>query len=231
MNNNILVSLEGNIGSGKTTLLEKLKKKYNNNKKIVFLKEPVDEWDKIRDENNKTILEKYYMDPTSYAFPFQMMAYISRLSLLRKAFHENQNSIIITERCLFTDKYVFAKMLFDTKKIDYINYQIYLNWFDEFSKDFPINYIIYVKTDPTICQERIKKRLRVGEDIIPLDYLISCHEYHEEFLHTNSNNNIIKVLNCNQLLLDGNIDIYNNKDILNEWEHKIELVMNHFNRV
>lgn len=230
MNNNISVSIEGNIGSGKSTLLEHLKDKYKNNKKIIFLKEPVDEWSTIKDENNKTILEKYYIDPKTYAFPFQMMAYISRLSLLRKAFKENQNSIIITERSLFTDKYVFAKMLFDTKKINYISYQIYLKWFDEFSKDFPINYIIYVKTDPIICQERIKKRLRVGEDIIPLDYLISCHEYHEEFLHTNSNN-IIRVLNCNQLLLDGNIDINDNKDILTEWENKIDLLINNFIRI
>jgi deoxyadenosine/deoxycytidine kinase len=225
MNNNILISIEGNIGSGKSTLLEDLKTKNKNNKKIVFLKEPVDEWSKIKDENQKTILQKYYLDPNTYAFPFQMMAYISRLSLLRKAFHENNNTIIITERCLFTDKYVFAKMLFDTKKIDYINYQIYLKWFDEFSKDFPIDYIIYVKTDPIICQERIKKRIRVGEDIIHLEYLVSCHEYHEEFLHTNSNN-MINVLNCKQLLLDGNIDINNNKHILTEWENEIDLLIN-----
>ena len=43
------------------------------------------------------------------AFPFQMMAYISRLSLLKNAIRENPDSIIICERCLQTDKYVFAK--------------------------------------------------------------------------------------------------------------------------
>jgi hypothetical protein len=40
-----LVSIEGNIGSGKSTLIEKLKKKHQNNKKILFLQEPVGLWE------------------------------------------------------------------------------------------------------------------------------------------------------------------------------------------
>jgi len=68
---------------------------------------------------------------------------------------ENKDSIIITERSLLTDKHVFAKMLYDNGKIEYVNYQIYLKWFDTFSKDFPIEKVIYVKTSPEICHTRI----------------------------------------------------------------------------
>jgi len=82
--NNIIISIEGNIGSGKSTLLEELIKIYKvtPSKKIVFLKEPVDEWEKIKDENGLTMLTKFYSDQEKYSFPFQMMAYISRLELL-----------------------------------------------------------------------------------------------------------------------------------------------------
>ena len=104
----IIISIEGNIGSGKSTLVDYLKNNYTD-KNIVYLQEPVDEWNNIKDENNITILEKFYANQTKYSFAFQMMAYISRLDLLRNSIKNNPNSIIITERSLFTDKYVFAK--------------------------------------------------------------------------------------------------------------------------
>ena len=50
-----IVSIEGNIGSGKSTLLANLKKYFNKETNIVFLKEPVDEWSNIKDENGTTI--------------------------------------------------------------------------------------------------------------------------------------------------------------------------------
>jgi deoxyadenosine/deoxycytidine kinase len=221
MNSNIqIVSIEGNIGSGKSTLLANLKKYFNKNTTIIFLKEPVDEWSKIKDENGTTILEKFYADQEKYSFSFQMMAYISRLKILRDTIqnikekeHNNSKYVIITERSLFTDKMVFAKMLYDTGKIEYINYQIYLNWFDTFANEFPINKIIYVKACPETCHQRICIRHRDGEDNIPIDYLKSCSEYHDSMLNKDSIDCV-----CNdQLVLDGNNDIYKNENILEEW--------------
>jgi deoxyadenosine/deoxycytidine kinase len=46
-------SIEGNIGSGKSTLLEQLKKISND---IVYVTEPVDEWNNFRDSSGETIL-------------------------------------------------------------------------------------------------------------------------------------------------------------------------------
>ena len=51
---------------------------------VTFLKEPVDSWASIMDQNGVTMLEKFYEDQRKYAFSFQIMAYISRLSLLKK---------------------------------------------------------------------------------------------------------------------------------------------------
>ena len=48
VNSNIIVSIEGNIGSGKSTLLDRLKLLMFKNKKFVFIQEPVDEWEKIK---------------------------------------------------------------------------------------------------------------------------------------------------------------------------------------
>ena len=208
-----IVSIEGNIGSGKTTFMTSLRDEYKNNPLVIFLKEPVDEWAKITDKNGVTILEKFYADQEKYSFPFQMMAYISRLNGLRQALKildPAKKYIIITERSLNTDRYVFAKMLFESGKMEDVNYQIYLNWFDAFSEEFPVHKVVYVKTAPQTCHARISKRSREGEDTIPLEYLESCDKYHEEMLQ-NSNTTSEK------LVLDGNLNIYENSRQMEDW--------------
>jgi len=216
-NNYNIVSIEGNIGSGKSTLLENLRNHYSQNDYVIFLREPVSDWEKIKDSEGNTILKKFYAEQEKYSFAFQMMAYISRLKILRdtiKDIGQNKDGksyVIITERSLYTDKHVFAKMLYDQGKIEDVCYQIYLNWFDEFAKDFPINYSIYVKTDPDKCYERVHKRARDGEEVIPLSYLSECHDYHEEFLDEE------KGIKTSKLILNGNVDIYENDKILEEW--------------
>jgi deoxyadenosine/deoxycytidine kinase len=235
-----IVSIEGNIGSGKSTLLENLRKYYSKNTNVIFLREPVDDWEKIKDKQGNTMLQKFYGDQEKYSFAFQMMAYISRLKILKdvidmiknekykyvndefeRIIHNNEHNsemkkyIIITERSLFTDKYVFAKMLYDQNKIEDVCYQIYLNWFDEFTKDYPISYSIYVNAEPEKCYERIHNRAREGEELIPLTYLQDCHKYHEEFLDNFNNKN--------KLILDGNVDIFKNEKIVENWLEQIHL--------
>jgi len=164
-------------------------------------------------------LEKFYADQEKYSFSFQIMAFISRLSLLKNTIKQNPNSIIITERSLYTDKMVFAKMLYDTGKIEYVNYQIYLNWFDTFSDEFPVHKIVYVKTSPENCHRRIMRRSREGEDNIPISYLKSCSLYHDNMLDKN-------LMDCvceDQLVLDGNINIYENKEQINNWIEQIKI--------
>ena len=69
-NNCTIISIEGNIGSGKSTLLANLREYFKDNDNVVFLKEPVDEWEKIKDKDGITILEKFYADQEKYSFPF-----------------------------------------------------------------------------------------------------------------------------------------------------------------
>ena len=216
-----IVSIEGNIGSGKSTLLENLKQKYAVHKHIIFLPEPVDDWEKIKDNEGNTMLKKFYANQEKYSFAFQIMAYISRLTIFRKTvkdIKDNNNTnkyIIITERSLYTDKHVFAKMLYDQGKIEDVCYQIYLNLFEEFVNDFPISNVVYVNTNPEKCYERIHKRARDGEEVIPLTYLTNCHNYHEAFLDKTTGIQSIK------LILNGNVDIYENKTIVDEWLSQI----------
>ena len=197
----IFISIEGNIGTGKSTLIDKLQKHFTNKnnigKKIGYIPEPIHIWNSVTDNQGVTILEKYYADQQKYAFPFQMMAYISRLSGMRKAMQQDYD-IVIMERSMFTDKEVFAKMLYHDGKIETIEYNIYKKWFSEFIGDFPQIWHIYIQAEPEVSEERVLKRGRQGEKI-PLTYLEKCHAYHEHWLVTGKTSPT--------LLLDGNTDM------------------------
>ena len=211
----IIISIEGNIGTGKSTLIEKVqeyfeKKHLGSNIKFGFIPEPVNVWSSVTDKEGVTILEKYYENQHKYAFPFQMMAYISRLSIMRDTIKQGYD-IIFIERSMFTDCNVFAKMLYDDKKIEEIEYNIYMKWFNEFVGDFPKLWHIYIQADPAVSSNRVIKRSRVGENI-PLSYLEKCHEYHEEWLLNDKS--------VPTLLLDGNKEMSNFD--YNDWLIKIE---------
>jgi len=216
-----LISIEGNIGSGKSTLVRNLEKEYGNNSEFCFLQEPIDIWNTIKDEEGITILEKFYENNEKYAFAFQMMAYISRLSILKKAINNKQYKYIITERCLYTDANIFAKMLYDDKKIGEIEYSIYKKWFDEFINDIPLTKLIYVRTDAHIASSRVILRARKGE-IIPIEYLERCHQYHEDWINQSECPNVSNSNSKNPtLILDGNVNLNEQPELLNEWFTKI----------
>ena len=215
----IIISIEGNIGTGKSTLIEKIQDYFEHvstNIKFGYIPEPVNIWNSVTDDDGVTILEKYYEDQHKYAFPFQMMAYISRLSIMREVLLQDYD-VIIMERSMFTDCEVFAKMLYDDKKIETIEYNIYRKWFAEFIGDFPTISHIYIQAEPNVSAGRVVKRGRQGENI-PLSYLEKCHEYHEQWLLEEDAD-----IGCECetfLLLDGNKEMTDAD--YNEWLDQIE---------
>ena len=218
MNRIRILSIEGNIGSGKSTFLKHLKSNLDivdDKYKIIFVDEPVSSWENIKDKNGKNMIEKFYDNPVKYAFPFQIMAFTTRLICLKKTIEDalledhDKTIIIITERSLHTDCYVFAELLKKQNNIEDVCFQIYMQLFNEFSLNYPVNTIIYIDTTPTICRERIIQRSRSGEDI-SIDYLIQCHEEHENYIY-------IKMKNVNNVVIDGTLNINENPEILGEW--------------
>ena len=180
----LIVSIEGNIGSGKSTLISKMQHELTHvgNTPVVYIDEPVRVWNTIMDKHGNNIIKKYYEDQKKYAFQFQMMAYITRITELRKAMEKyNGDCIIITERSIETDKEVFAKMLYEKEILDNISYTIYLKWFEELSRGLKVDQLVYLKTEPETSLKRVIKRNRPGE-VISLEYLQNCHERHERWL-------------------------------------------------
>jgi deoxyadenosine/deoxycytidine kinase len=196
----VIVSFDGNIGSGKSTTCYEYEQYLKNGMnaaslgdvsifstitsfedEVCFVDEPVALWNQICDKDGVNILTNLYKDIRANAFKFQMMAYISRLSLLRKAVKNPKIKLIITERSVETDRNVFAKMLYDAGDISHDEFQIYTMWFDEFLTDVPLAGIVYINASPSVCIGRIGKRARAGE-AIQSDYIQRCHDYHETWI-------------------------------------------------
>jgi deoxyadenosine/deoxycytidine kinase len=181
-----IYSCEGNIGAGKTTLLghiENLAKSFNQYQ-IIVLREPVDVWSTVRSPDGLNILENFYKDPVKYAFPFQVLAFTTRLTMLKNAIKNNPDcEVIICERSLYADGNIFAKMLYDDGTMDNLSYQIYRKMYEDAISEFPLTGVIYLTIPPELCAKRIVQRGRSGEENIPLVYLQKCSKYHETWLN------------------------------------------------
>ena len=207
-----LILVEGNIGSGKSTFVALLEK--FGPKNYIYLQEPVNIWETIIDENGKNIIENFYANQQKYAFSFQMMAYISRLNSLNNIIKEHGEDVtVISERSMFTDRNVFAKMLYDDSKIEKIEYSIYNMWFNSFIDKFKDYSIIYVNTPPDICHQRVINRARKGEEI-PLEYLEKCDYYHKNWILNDDKEPLNIPHDFNDSIVDSVVDFINSTNIL-----------------
>ena len=193
----MIISIEGNIGSGKSTLLNILKKRYAHKKNIMFIEEPVEEWKTVC-HDGKSILALFYENKQKYSLSFQILTYITRLRKLLDALKNHSDKIIICERSIYTDKFVFAQMLKEQRYIDDIQWKTYNYWFDTFIDATKLDHIIYINTTPDVCYNRIKIRSRKGEADIPLEYLQHCDRLHREWLLHSRASDIVTSFNGNE---------------------------------
>ena len=182
----IIISLDGNIGAGKSTLLTEIRNKLHD---VHIVDEPVGQWTALKNAEGKNLLELFYEDKKRWAYTFQNCAILTRLKNIQDAV-ENLDStmkepqVIITERSVLTDKHVFAEMLRDGGDIDPLEWELYESWFNIFGKKYPVRGIIYVSTNSTTSNERIKIRNRQGEDRIGIDYLDALDNQHKKWVES-----------------------------------------------
>jgi len=189
-----ILSIEGNIGAGKSTLLNVLQQKLKHNADVIFMLEPTDLWEDIKDDDNNTMLQKFYGDQERYAFSFQVMAFATRIKKMREKIKANPHAkVMICERSLDADYHIFAKMLYESKKIEDINYKVYLEFYEIFKDDFPLSGLIYVDASPFNCHNRINMRNRTGESEIPVAYLQQCDDAHRAWLFQNNKKKMLRI--------------------------------------
>lgn len=182
----IIISLDGNIGAGKSTLLAEIRKSIPD---LRVVDEPVGQWTALKNNTGKNLLELFYEDKKRWAYTFQNCAILTRLKNIKEAVEELDANgkgpqVILTERSVLTDKYVFAQMLRDSGDMDDLEWELYDSWFSIFSKQHQVNGIIYLSTSSTTSKDRIHIRNRQGEDRIQLDYLNALDRQHKQWIES-----------------------------------------------
>ena len=220
--NKIIISIEGNIGVGKSTFINILKTKWNYEEGCDVVYEPVDLWKNVVNIDGKNILQTFYEDIPRWAYSFQNIAYITRMMKIEDSIRNSIYKYIFLDRSLGTDKNVFEAMLHDQGYINELEHSMYNLWYD-----FYHNYVrnqsnqiyIYLKASPETCANRIKKRGRVEEETIGLDYLKGLNDYHDTWLLSEPN---VVVIDCEEEFENDN-DKHN--WMINQIKSKLDLII------
>jgi len=169
--------VEGNIGAGKSTFLHLVQ--YYLNAQLVF--EPHYKWQDVAGEN---LLDYFYKDMSRWAYTFQSLAFITRIQEQEEHARHNTQPAQIIERSVFSDRYCFARNCYEMGLMTSLEWNLYCNWFDWLVAQhmhLPSG-VIYLRTSPQVCYDRLCKRDRKEEAGISYDYLQLLHDKHEAWL-------------------------------------------------
>ncbi|XP_015331296.1 thymidine kinase 2, mitochondrial isoform X3 [Bos taurus] len=169
-----VVCVEGNIASGKTTCLEF----FSNSTDIEVLTEPVPKWRNVRGHNPLGLM---YQDACRWGFTLQ--TYV-QLTMLDQHTRPQTLPVRLMERSIYSARYVFVENLYRSGKMPKVDYVVLSEWFDWIVRniDVSIDLIVYLRTTPETCYQRLKMRCREEEKVIPLEYLDAIHHLYEEWL-------------------------------------------------
>ncbi|XP_044310590.1 deoxycytidine kinase 2-like [Varanus komodoensis] len=228
------VSIEGNIAAGKSTFVQLLEK-YSDEWEII--PEPIAKWCNIQTSENEcqelstsqksggNLLQMLYSKPTRWAYTFQTYACLSRVKAQLKPvsakLHEAEHPVQFFERSIYSDRYVFASNSFESGDINETEWAIYQDlhaWLlNQFDSSLELDGIIYLRTTPEKCMERLKHRGREEEQGIPLEYLENLHYKHETWLHERTMKvDFDNLRDIPILVLEVNED-FNNNEIKQEY--------------
>jgi len=174
----LFVVVEANIGAGKTEfchMMGRVKEEYDGPTEVLF--EPVGK------PRFKKLLGDFYKDPARWGFAFQMYALNERFrqhtyaaELVSRGKHVLQDRSIYADGCFGTTVYEDGNMTED-------EWAIYAETFGSLKRflRYP-DVIVYLRTEPKVCHDRMTRRSRTEEAGVPLSYLERIHEKHEEFV-------------------------------------------------
>ncbi|XP_074059287.1 thymidine kinase 2, mitochondrial isoform X2 [Macrotis lagotis] len=122
-----------------------------------------------------------YQDASRWGITFQ--TYV-QLTMLDQHTRPQILPVRMMERSIHSAKNIFVENLHKSGKMPEVDYVVLSEWFDWIVKnvDVSVDLIVYLRTSPETCYERLKMRCREEEKIIPLEYLEAIHHLYEEWL-------------------------------------------------
>lgn len=210
------IIVEGNIGAGKSTFLKLMNDLLN--AQVVY--EPHTKWQDVGGEN---LLDYFYKDTNRWAYTFQSYAFVTRIMEQEESSRFCKEPLQILERSVYSDRYCFAKNVFEDGKMTPLEWGMYKDWWGWFVQNYTTKpaCFIYLQTPPEVCYGRLKKRARSEESAVPLKYLKQLHDKHEDWLiHHKDVDEYVKQLPV--LVLDCTESFEDNPELCAKFARQIE---------
>lgn len=183
------ICIDGVVGAGKSTLGEILAHELG----IEFFREPV---------LDNPLLDKFYYDKKRYSFPLQVFFLNKRFKMIKDA--EKLNGCIM-DRSIYGDV-IFAKMLMEDEDMTPEEFDVYEellhNMLEHIKRP---RLMIYLENSVDKAMEKIKRRGREYEQIVPVKYWETLNKNYREYFE---NYNISEILTVNV----DNLDIKDNPE-------------------
>jgi thymidine kinase len=186
------------------------------------IQEPVAEWQHMK--SGTDLLESFYSQKERWSFCFENLVQLSRLKAHYEAMRliqtqpfyqqKEKKARIFLERSIYSSFHVFAENTLDDHGLNHMEYDVLKEYFRFFTSELnsgsgpnedkstsslerlPFK-LIYIRSNPAVCFERLCKRNRHSEQLIDLKYLENIHTKYESW--------ITRIHADNLIIIDGNM--------------------------
>jgi deoxyadenosine/deoxycytidine kinase len=163
------ICIEGNIGAGKSTVFESLCTAFP---EYQCFPEPLSSWGNY--------VDLFYADPKTWALPFSLKVLVE----FSKIQHTEKSVVQIVERSPLACRSVFTSMLKDDGIINAQQWDLFKQVHDILG--WAPDGIVYVKTPPDTCLERVRQRARACEAGVDIVYLKRLEHQYNKLLATST---------------------------------------------
>ncbi|KAK0138735.1 Deoxyguanosine kinase, mitochondrial [Merluccius polli] len=225
------VSIEGNIGK---STFARLLQSASPDWEVVL--EPVSKWQSIEgghgEQTASNLLHMMYQDPRRWSYTFQTHSCMSRMKTQlqpppARLLASHGTPVQVYERSVYSDRYIFAKNMFELGCINHTEWAVYQDWHtflvEQFGHQVALEGIIYLRASPQKCMERVGRRGRAEESGLELDYLEKLHTQHEKWLIEKSTKlHFEKLKHIPVLELDASVEFQSDPSVRNEFIAKVK---------
>jgi deoxyadenosine/deoxycytidine kinase len=174
---NGIICIDGVVGAGKSTLGDILAKELG----ISLFEEPV---------LNNPILDKFYYDKKRYSFPLQIFFLNKRFKMIKEA---NLLDGCVMDRSIYGDV-IFARMLMEDGDMAPEEFELYEELLHNMLEHIsPPKLMIYLVSSVEGAVDKICKRGRDYEKIVPRSYWESLNQNYESYFDSYNLSNILRI--------------------------------------
>lgn len=185
------IAIEGTIGAGKTSLAGMLSAEFN--ARLI-----------LEQFEDNDFLQKFYKDPSKYAFPLELSFLASRFQQLKNELSVND----LFKSFTISDYFINKSLIFARQTLQDDEYALYAKLFNIINLSLPKpDLLVYLYLSVDRLKSNIVKRGRPYEQDIERSYLLKIQGGYFDYIRQQSDSRIL-IIDTNEIDFVNNADHY-----------------------